>query len=425
MRTSSRSWALLLPLLALLGCRALAPAPHEKPPNVVLIVSDDQRWTDYGFMGHEHVRTPHLDRLADESILFPRGYVPASLCRPSLASIITGRWPHQHRLTSNDPPEGAPREVLTRHIDDVPTLPRLLGERGYVSFQSGKWWEGSFARGGFTRGMTRGERHGDDGLTIGREGMEPIFEFVDEAVDDGKPFFVWYAPFLPHRPHDPPARLLGRYENLAPSPFVARYWAMCEWLDETCGELLDFLDDRGLAADTLVLFVCDNGWIQLPDESGYAPRSKRSPYDGGLRTPILVRWPGRPRGFAPGRSSFPVSSLDLAPTILEACGLPREPGLGGVSLLDPLALARRPAIFGDVYAHDAVDPDDPVSSLRWRWCIEGRWKLILPHLSDESPRLFDLRADPHEEHDLAAARPELVEALARRIDRWWPARAAD
>src|SRR5581483_4774060 len=126
-------------MLSLLALLAAAPAVAG-PPNVVLIVSDDQAWTDYSFMGHPHVRTPHLDRLASQSLVFRRGYVPSSLCCPSLASLITGQYPHQHKITSNDPPippgmkpaqfqrseafrDG--REVMCRHLDAVPTLPRL------------------------------------------------------------------------------------------------------------------------------------------------------------------------------------------------------------------------------------------------------------------------------------------------------------
>src|SRR5690606_33882598 len=99
---------------------------------------------------------------------------------------------------------------------------------------------------------------------------------------------------------------------------TARYWAMCEWFDETCGTLLDHLDTRGLTENTLVIYVTDNGWIQDPEAPSYAPRSKRSPYDGGLRTPILIRWPAK---LAPTRIEKPVSSLDIAPTVLRACGL--------------------------------------------------------------------------------------------------------
>ncbi len=416
---------LLLVLGASCGAPERAPAAPEStatPPNIVLIVSDDQRWTDYGFLGHEHIRTPHLDRLASESLVFRRGYVTSSLCRPSLATMVTGLYPHQHKLTSNDPPKGQPREVLTRHIDAVPTLPRLLAERGYLSFQSGKWWEGSFQRGGFTHGMTRGTRHGDDGLVIGREGLEPVFAFVDDAVAAERAFFVWYAPFLPHQPHDPPARLLERYESVAPSLNHACYWAMCEWFDETCGELLDFLDERELRGDTLVLFVCDNGWTPQANSRRFAPRSKRSPYDGGLRTPILARWPARPGGFTPADSPALASSVDLAPTILAAAGLAPTAEMQGLDLFDADALAARQAIFGDVYAHDAVDPEDPVRSLQYRWCIEGRWKLILPHAADEEAQLYDIVADPFEERDLAADLPERVRELTQRIDAWWPAR---
>lgn len=410
-------------LLFVVGCGTLHDAPVESPPNVVLIISDDQAWTEYGFMGHEHVRTPNLDRLAAQGTLFRRGYVASSLCRPSLASIVTGLYPHQHCLTSNDQPKELPREALIHHIDDVPTLPRLLARQGYLSFQSGKWWEGSYERGGFTHGMTRGRRHGDGGLVIGREGMEPLFSFVDDAVAAERPFFVWYAPLLPHTPHNAPARFLERYEDVAPSPFHARYWAMCEWFDETCGELLDFLDERGLAENTLVIYVCDNGWISQADRKGFGPRSKRSPYDGGLRTPIIVRWPANPRRIGPGEYAALASSIDLAPTILAACGVRPTADMAGVDLFDSKAVARRRRIFGGIYAHDAVDPEDPVSSLRYRWCIEDRWKLILPYDRGEPALLYDIVADPFEERDLAGVLPSRTRALRRSIDAWWPARA--
>ena len=131
-------------------------------------------------------------------------------------------------------------------------LPRLLAARGYLSFEAGKWWGGAFERGGFTHGMThgdpsRGGRHGDLGLAIGREGMEPVFDFIDLAQARRAPFFVWYAPMMPHSPHNPPERLLASYRGKAPTLEVAKYWAMCEWFDETCGELLDFLDRRKIS----------------------------------------------------------------------------------------------------------------------------------------------------------------------------------
>jgi uncharacterized sulfatase len=409
------------------GARSLAAAP----PNVVLIIADDQAWTDFGFMGHPAIRTPRLDRLASEGVVFTRGYVPSSLCRPSLASIITGLYAHQHGLTCNDPPDGLPaaerlrqrREQIAK-IDGLATLPRLLASKGYLSLQTGKWWEGDYRRGGFTHGMThgdpaRGGRHGDDGLKIGRQGLQPIFDFLDRA--GGRPFFLWYAPMMPHEPHNPPPELLEKYRAKTDSLQVARYWAMCEWFDRTCGELLDYLDKKDLSRSTLVVFLADNGWIQNPDKGGYAPKSKQSPYEGGLRTPIIVRWPGH---LTPRRDErTPVVSIDLAPTILAACGLKPTPEMQGVSLLDSDALARRKAIFGEVFAHSAVDIHRPAANLRYRWSSDGRWKLILPYSANvpgARPELYDLLADPHETQDRAEARPDEVARLRRQIEAWWP-----
>ena len=398
--------------LVLLGVVATSTAA---PPNVVLIISDDQAWTDFGFMGHPVIETPHLDRLARQSMVFPHGYVPSSLCRPSLASIITGRLPRQHKITGNDPsrPQGpqdrarylADREAMVQFIDQVPTLPRTLAERGYVSFQSGKWWEGNYRRGGFTHGMThgdpkRGGRHGDEGLAIGRTGMEPIARFIESAGD--RPFFVWYAPFMPHAPHTPPERTLAKYRDQTKSIHVARYYAMCEWFDATCGELLDLVERSGESDNTVVLFVVDNGWIQRPDSPRYAARSKRSPYDGGIRTPIMVRWPGHVR---PGIEEWPVSSIDLAPTILHACGLDTQADkLPGVNLLDTDAVLARRTIEGACYTHDATDLHHPSKNLLYDWSIQWPWKRIVPNLDhrpDSRTELFHLGSDPYERHNLA------------------------
>ena len=434
------------------GSARLGTARH-----VVLIVSDDQHWRDYGFMGHPHLHTPHLDRLARESLLFRRGYVPSSLCCPSLASLITGRLPHEHRIVGNDPPGtgtfpagspeharlfGAGREAMNRHLEEWPTLPRLLGAAGFRSLQTGKWWQGDFTRGGFTEGMTRGERHGDDGLAIGRTTLEPIRGFVRGCRERGERFLVWYAPMLPHDPHDPPADLLARYTSVAPSPHVARYWGNVERFDRSVGDLLGILDDEGLARDTLVVFVTDNGWIQDPASARHAPRSKRSPYDGGVRTPIMFRLPG---GIAPGEGEEAVSSLDILPTVLTACGAEVPAGLPGVNLLDPAARAARRAVFGECYTHTLLDLDDPAAGLLWRWCVEGRWKLVVPeHLGPDdprlasegraldedarrwllsgAPRLFDLAADPDENTSVAAGHPEVVARLSATLDdRWRPA----
>ncbi len=271
--------------LGIAGFSAVVKAESEsQPPNVVMIISDDQAWTDFGFMGHEVIKTPHLDRLAAASATFPRGYVPNSLCRPSLATMLTGLYPHQHKIPGNDPRGAVDRREMLRHVHRLNTLPKLLKEKGYVSFQSGKWWEGDPVKdGGFSAGMTHGDpskggRHGDLGLKIGRQGMQPIFDFIDQAGD--KPFFVWYAPIMPHSPHTPPKRLLDKYSAPGKSEHVAKYHAMCEWFDETCGQLLGYLDQKNLAENTLVVFVTDNGWIQDPNSPQLCPQEQT----------LTVRW---------------------------------------------------------------------------------------------------------------------------------------
>ena len=415
--------------------RQIAWSQNVARPNVVLIVSDDQAWSDYGFMGHPHLKTPNLDRLAAESLTFRRGYVPSSLCCPSLATILTGRFPHQHKITSNDPPLvpglagknfhqseafQAGRERMNQHMQAVATLPGVLKDNGYLTLQTGKFWQGHYSHGGFTHGMTRGDRHGDDGLQIGRKTMKPIEEFIDAAGQEKKPWMIWYAPMLPHDPHNAPAKYLERTKPLAPSETVAKYWANVEWFDQTVGDLFSILESRALSQNTIVLYVTDNGWIQDPAHPRYAPKSKQSPYEGGVRTPIMVRWIGK---VAPGESQDLAHSIDLMPTILKALGVGLPEGLPGIDLLDPQATAARKMIFGECFTHNAINLDVPQENLRWRWAIQGKWKLIIPNPSIEKEgvlELYDLDADPTEERNLAKSNRQLVEDLGDEIDKWWP-----
>lgn len=424
-----------------------------QPPNVLMIVSDDQAYGDYGFMGHPVIRTPHLDKLASESAVFRRGYTPTALCRPSLMSMITGLYPHQHRVTGNDPrqlPGMAPerfaelRGQLIARIDSIPTIPRRLSERGYVSMQTGKWWEGNYSRGGFTAGMTRGfpkpgGRHGDDGLDIGRKGLQPLLSFITSAVEKKTPFFAWYAPMLPHTPHNPPPRLLEKYRAEGRPIELARYFAMVEWFDETCGEVLQHLDATGIADNTLVVYVTDNGWIQsTPDMQlsdawthGFAPRSKHSVYEGGIRTPIMYRLPGRIR---PADRMQLATTLDVMPTVLQAAGLEVPAGLPGIGLLPFLtghAELSRDTVCGEGYTHDVADLETPDASLLTRWCISGPWKLILTwettpdryafvHAGNErAPQLYNLEHDPAEKQNVAADNPQVVAELSDKLQQTW------
>ncbi len=394
------------------------------PPNVLLIISDDQGWTDFGFMGHDKVKTPRIDRLAKESAVFPNGYVPTSLCRASLATLLTGLHSHQHRICCNDPPDGTDRALMHPFIKKAPALPRLLASAGYVSLQTGKFWEGHHENAGFTHGMTVKGRHGDDGLSIGRKTMKPIHDFLAGPAK-GKQWFVWYAPMLPHEPHNPPARLLKKHEDGKLHPKLAKYHAMIEWFDETVGDLLDHLSEKKLLDETLVIFTVDNGWIQetgpkKTTRGNFAPKSKLSPYDGGLRVPVLIRWPGKVK---PGTYKDLVSTVDIVPTILAAAGVKIPKGLPGLPLLDVAAgkgaLARE-AVFGEIHEHTAKDIDKPSVSLTHRWVREGDWKLIVPVKGD--PELYDVAKDPFEKKDVAKDRPGVVKKVRATLDAWWDGR---
>jgi arylsulfatase A-like enzyme len=185
--------------------------------------------------------------------------------------------------------------------------------------------------------------------------------------------------------------------------------------------LLDSLESRKLADNTLVIFLADNGWIQDPSADLYAPRSKQSPYDGGLRTPILVRWPGK---VAPRTCDTPISAIDIAPTVLKAAGVETPSSLQGVNLLDEAAVSGRRAIFGEIFTHNAVDIQVPAASLRFRWVVSGDWKLIVPDRRNESAgvvELFDVAHDPNETRNLAAEQRERVIDLTAALNKWWAA----
>lgn len=366
-------------------------------------------------------------------------------------TLATGHYARDHGITGNDPSTKMAERFssefvelskeLFENIDRLDTLPRILSRHGYLTHQSGKWWEGSFERGGFTHGMTEGNpagkrRHGDKGLDIGREGLDPIYDFINTAEKEEKPFYLWYAPYLPHTPHNPPERILKNYKKLGLAPAIANYYAMCEWFDETCGELIKHLEDKGLRENTLIYYVCDNGWIQRPDYKvgegrPFAARSKMTPYEGGTRTPIMLSWPGV---IEPDVKNDLISSIDLVPTVLSAAQAEIPDGLPGIDLMPNARDGKRIArdiVFGDCYAHDIADLRNPEASLINLWCIQDRWKLMLAYDGevnrygsayprDEPIQLFDIVADPHERKNLAEVYPEIVARLKEEIENWYP-----
>jgi arylsulfatase A-like enzyme len=249
--------------------------------------------------------------------------------------------------------------------------------------------------------------------------MQPISDFLAEVRRDNRPFFLWYAPMMPHTPHNPPQQLTAKYLPAAPSPAVAKYWAMIEWFDDTVGRLLVQLEEQGLAENTIVVFLADNGWITDPATGDFAAKSKTSPYDGGVRTPIIIRWLGHIR---PEAREELAMSLDIAPTLLRAVGIDPTAEMLGIDLLDNRELQTRTSIFGECFTHTAFDLDRPAENLRWRWMIDGTWKMIVPdarNQPNDRVELYDIRSDEREEQNVAATHPEVTEQMRKKLDAWW------
>jgi arylsulfatase A-like enzyme len=413
-------------VLLLVVCVVQAHAAEATKPNFVLIISDDQGYDDFGFMGHPVVKTPHLDRLSDESLVYTRGYVTTALCCPSLASLLTGVYPHQHGYTGNDPVKGRQRQDWIDHFRRLPQLPALLSRSGYLTLHTGKYWQGHPNEvSGFTDSMGDTLRHGSPAsLGVGRNTMQPIYDFIEKARVESKPFMVWYAPFLPHAPHTPPARLLNKYKDKTPRIDVAKYYAMVEWLDETCGDLLKYLDDHGLRENTIVMFLVDNGWAQ--GASGYRGHvGKLTSWERGVRTPVMIRWPGRAN---PRRDETNLASnIDVPVTILKAAGARVPDGMEGIDLLDEKAVKARDCVFLEDFAHDMAAPDEPEKTLEARGAICGDWKLVEEYVAEQGQipgtYLFNLKEDPKEKTNLAADNPQKLSELKRKLDAWWNPRS--
>ena len=409
--------ALLVAPLA--GCGGAPPAP---PPNIVLVIADDLGYPDAGFMGSAIVQTPNLDRLAREGVVFRNAYATASLCRPSLRSLLTGLHPLQWTARIRGLEAQGARRPPAEWIQGFTTLPTLLRQRGYVSFQGGKFWEGSYALAGFDAGM---QLHGDgvndsrEGTPFGRETLAPLWSFLD--ANPGRPFFVWFAPMLPHVPHDAGEEYAARYRGLGLSDAAIAYYANVTRFDAVVGELTAELDRRGLLAGTLLVELADNGWDQAPHapagkDNLDGPRGKRTLYDLGFRTPILLRGPGIvPSGVV--RDEL-VSAVDLFPTLLDYAGVAAPPDLPGESLRPLLEgrarWTRKVLVEGvtDLRGGAGVAPDEPRKGTGF-FVRRGRWHYLWYERDGEE--LYDVVADPREERDLSRERPRLARKLRREI----------
>ncbi|MEW4489286.1 sulfatase-like hydrolase/transferase [Thalassoglobus sp. JC818] len=446
----------------------------DDAPNIVLIIADDMFADDFGFMGNPDVITPHIDRLAAKSARFVNGSVPTSVCSPSLATLLTGLYPHQSGLHFNHPPPGntafnqmtsveeyeRARSESFEIIRNLPTLPRILAdELNYRSLQTGKFWEGKFSNAGFTEGMTifkpvpgqefGGNRtlknkqlaahgNGDWGLKIGRETMAPIETFLDDHPSSRK--FIWYAPYLPHQPHDSPERFYDLYRKRDSVPeHRIPYYASITQFDETVGQLVEMIEARDLTEKTLFIFVIDNGWEASeerakarPEEFEHTKTSKRSPFEPGLRTPVLFSWDGVT---VAATHDQPVSSIDIVPTILSVLNLDgKHPQLPGINLWNAACgqstLDADRVLFGEIYPGDAKTLGHPEDHIAYRWAKHRSMKLITVYEQDGSApwgryltedALYDLETDPDETTnviDIPAYR-EQAAFLRTQLDEWW------
>jgi arylsulfatase A-like enzyme len=290
--------------------------------------------------------------------------------------------------------------------------------------------------------MTHGDpkrrgRHGDAGLKIGRDTMKPILNFVDIAIKEKKPFLLWYAPFLPHTPHNPPEKYLSKYTVEGRATDVAKYYAMCEWFDETCGTLINTIKNKGLQDNTMFIYICDNGWAakstnnQDPNQKqwgGYALRSKGSPYELGIRTPIMVSWPGKIKS---GKSMDLAHAIDIFPTIMSAVGLKTPDNLPGINLLDSKKREQRKTVFGVTHSIYNMTPHQPDQTTQYLWCIQNQWKLLLRYPGLDTTRyskvhdwdqakvqLYNIEDDPNEKVELSQQYPDIVIQLKKEIHDW-------
>jgi len=416
----SRCRRLVLLLLPALGCVAACgadPGP-ARPPNIVLVIGDDHGWPDSGFMGSRVARTPHLDELAREGVVFTHGFSTSSSCRPALLSLLTGFHPLQLEARLGQPisafPLGSPAIIAS-----LETLPELLAERGYVSLQGGKFWEGSYTRAGFSEGVTGAGSHG---LELGRAEMQPLWDFIGAHRDE--PFFVWFAPLLPHLPFDAPKELEEPYRELGLDPAAAGYFANVTRLDQRVGEIAAFLESAGLRDRTLLVYLSDNGWEvggrRHPALGG--DRGKFSIYELGFRTPVLMSWPGvLPEGMRDDRL---LSSVDLFATLLDFAGVevaPDRPGRSLRALLLEGGEFRREQVAGGM---TALRPPLDGAPARGRtraevaWFLRtGDWRYVrYPERGREE--LYRIGEDPFEERDVADSHPDELAVLRRDLAQW-------
>ena len=439
------------------SCSSISGKPASEastnPPNIILIIGDDHGYPYFGFMGADYVQTPHMDALASSGYVFTNAYVPDNHCRPSLQALMTGTLPIVHnkavdsmvqsrmaamRFDSEESRKKWEQDFRHEAMQYFETIPTLLGAKGYNSFQGGKWWEYHFRNGGFTEGMTTGwseedrkngstwfkQFMGGDGLELARATMQPVYDFIESH--SGNPFFIWYAPELPHYPFDAPDKYYNIYKDTDMTESAKRYYANCTWFDDGVGALVDYLKENGLYNNVVLIYVNDNGWEQEPDQEfrhdslrwhNGGDKGKLGINDQSFRTPIIV---ANENLISAGMDNETlVHSTDLFATILELAEV-QDANLNDSRSLLPVIQkeARNPReeIFGKV-GQMRSEEDMMGKKVQAYWIRSGDW-FYSTNLTTNENYLFDVRKDPQNNKDLKEGNQELVNSFENKISEW-------
>ena len=466
MNATIRCWALIVAttlwLQTVSRMAAAAEPARAAKPNVVLILADDLGWRDLGCYGSTFHQTPALDALARQGMRFTNAYASAAVCSPSRASLLTGKSPARLHLThivqAAQATKGGLRDPSWTPylpLEEV-TLAESLQPAGYATGIIGKWHLGGaigrsangdgaegnpllqgfdFQIGGcvhgqppdyfypYTRTIVGNQLVGMTDLAGGRPGEYLTDRLTDEAErflerNKARPFFLFLSHFAPHTSMgdrlQAPEALIEKFKARVDSQDPQHdpvYAAMLASLDQGVERVVRKLSELGLAENTLVIFTSDNGGYGSKTSNLPLRGAKHTPYEGGLRVPTLVRWPGH---IPPGTvSDTPIISADVVPTVVAAAGLEpaRESVLDGANLL-PALTGSGALVRPSLYWHYPHCDTEPYSVVR-----QGNLKLI-EFLGDGRTELYDLRDDPAEKTNLAERRPEQVVTLRRDLAQW-------
>ena len=393
----------------------------DRPPNVLLILTDDQGYGDLSVHGHPHLRTPNLDRLASESVQFERFYV-SPVCTPTRASLMTGRWWPRTGVSS------VTHGRETMRLDEV-TIAEALRSGGYRTGLFGKWHLGEHyphtPNGqGFDEflGMLHGHINGYFDATLDHNGKpRPTRGYVADVLTNeaigfierhrDRPFFCYLSYNTPHSPFQVPDEYFDAYKAMGLDDETASALAMCANIDANVGRVLGRLSELELAQNTIVLFLTDNGPGTDRYNAGMRGR-KGSLHEGGVRVPLFVRWPGK---LAPGVVGTIADAIDVYPTLLELCGISPPPGppLDGRSLV--------PLMRGE----ESGWPDRMLFTQRLRAprpALGGgavrtqRYRLVIDAGKHE---LYDMIEDPSQKRDIAGEFRPVVAELRAAYERWF------